>query len=270
MLDRAYCNGVFVDTKDLKISGKDLGIHRAYGIFDFFKLRNRQNPWIEWYMNRLENSLMQTRLSIHMDRSALLGKIEQLLDENEIDDAYIKIVVTAGDSPNGYTRSNKENVFLFAMSLPASDIESKSTGVLISDEYRRDFPYAKTTNYMRSCILQPEMDAAGAIDVLYYWNGVISEASRSNIFVATDGKFKTPAKDILNGITRQRVLSLQIPEISIEEAEITIEEVFNADEVFITSSTKGIMPILSIDERLIANGEVGPLSTRLMQDINSF
>lgn len=269
MLERVYYNGDIVNLGDLRIHGTDLGIHRGYGIFDFMKLRNRSNPWMDWYMQRLENSLSKTRLSIHQSREELSQNIGVVLDENKVDDAYIKIVVTAGNSSNGYTRNQKENVFIYAMDLPNTDIKSVATSVLITDEYLRDMPGVKTTNYMRSCILQPDMDRVGAIDVLYHWNGQVSEASRSNIFVIKNGTIKTPGEGILNGITRQRVLAVQ-SEIKIEEAPVTLAEVMDADELFITSSTKGIMPITAVDGQIIGSGHSGPISLQLMEEVNVF
>ena len=269
MLERVYYNGDFLNIKDLHIHGTDLGIHRGYGIFDFMKLRNRTNPWMDWYMERLENSLSQTRLSIHQSREELLKNIDLLLDENKVDDAYVKIVVTAGNSSNGYTRNQKENIFIYAMELPTTDIGSIATSVLISDEYLRDMPGVKTTNYMRSCILQPDMDKVGAIDVLYHWKGEVSEASRSNIFVIKNGVIKTPGEGILNGITRQRVLAVE-SDILIKEAPVKLTEVMEADELFITSSTKGIMPITAVDGHTIGSGQSGPISLRLMKEVNVF
>ncbi|MFT4566500.1 MAG: branched-chain amino acid aminotransferase [Saprospiraceae bacterium] len=270
MLKTAFFNDSFVDLDKLYIHGTDLGLHRGYGIFDFFKIRNRSNPWIDWYFERLFNSLSQTRLSVSFDQEGLLDIMDELLTRNEVVDAYLKIVVTAGYSSNGYTRSHNDNMMIYAMPLPQADINSVATSVLITDEYRRDIPLVKTTNYMRSCILQPEMKAADAIDVLFHKESEISEASRSNIFVIKDGKVCTPDKHILHGITRRRVLSVENSNIDIEERTISLDETMAADEVFITSSTKGIMPITAIDGKQIGNGKTGPISKTLMSSINNF
>ena len=270
MLKTAFFNDSFVELDKLYIHGTDLGLHRGYGIFDFFKIRNRSNPWIDWYFERLFNSLSRTRLNVAYNREGLLQIMDQLLTRNEVDDAYLKIVVTAGYSSNGYTRDQKDNMIIYAMPLPEADVNSVASSVLISDEYRRDIPLVKTTNYMRSCILQPEMKAAGAVDVLFYKEGEISEASRSNIFIIKGGKVSTPDKHILHGVTRRRVLSVVNSDIVIEERSITLEETMAADEIFITSSTKGIMPITAIDGSQIGNGKTGPISQKLMSYINDF
>ena len=270
MLKTAFLNDSFVATDSLTIHGTNLGLHRGYGIFDFFKIRHRNNPWIEWYIERLYNSLSMARLTIPYDKNDLLGLLDQMLTHNGLDDAYLKVIVTAGDSSNGYTRDQKDNMMIFAMPIPPSDINSESTSVLITDEYRRDIPLVKTTNYMRSCILQSEMKAAGAVDVLYHQDGEISEASRSNIFVIKDGKVSTPDRHILRGITRRRVLSVKAKGIKIQERNITLEETMSAEEIFITSSTKGIMPITAIDGVQIGSGTVGPISKELMSHINQF
>lgn len=270
MLKTAFFNDSFVSIDTLRVHGTNLGLHRGYGIFDFFKIRNRSNPWIDWYFERLYNSLSLARLNISYDKNDLLELLDQMLTHNELDDAYLKIVVTAGDSSNGYTRDQKDNMMIFAMPIPPSDINSESTSVLITDEYRRDIPLVKTTNYMRSCILQPEMKAAGAVDVLFYLDGSISEASRSNIFVIKNGIVRTPDSHILRGITRRRVMNVEASGINILEQKISLAETMSADEVFITSSTKGIMPITAIDSKPIGNGKIGPISKELMSHINIF
>jgi len=270
MLKTAFFNDSFVDIEKLYLHGTDLGIHRGYGIFDFFKIRDRGNPWIDWYFERLFQSLSRTRLSIPYSKEELLQLMDQLLTHNNVDDAYLKIVVTAGYSTNGYTRSEQGNIMIYAMPLPGADVNSEATSALITDEYRRDIPLVKTTNYMRSCILQPEMKEAGAIDVLFHMDGEISEASRSNIFVIKDGQVSTPDQHILHGITRRRVLSITESGISIIQRSVSLEETLAADEVFITSSTKGIMPITAIDENQIGNGKTGPISRALMTYINNF
>lgn len=270
MLEIAFFNGDYIRTSDMQLPGTDLGLHRGYGIFDFFKMRNRGNPWYSWYYERLCQSLQRSRMSIPYDKEALAHILDTLLTLNKVDDAYLKIVVTAGSSDNGYTRAYTENTMIFAMPLPHSDINSMDSGVLITDEYRRDIPLVKTTNYMRSCILQPEMQAAGAVDVLFHYEGEISEASRCNIFIVNNGSVSTPDRHILHGITRRRVLAIQNTGIPIVESKVLLEEVMCSEEVFITSSTKGIMPITAIDGMKIGDGTIGTITQELMQHINYF
>ncbi len=270
MLNTVFFNGSYTNLDQFYVHGTDLGLQRGYGIFDFMKLINRQNPWIDWYMDRLHNSMRIAGLSLPYNETQLIEIIDDLLTANQVKNAYIKIVVTAGYSEDGYSMTSKNNVFIFAMPIPAKGSGSIHQGMLISDEYRRDIPTIKSTNYMRSCMLHPKIKAARAVDVLYHWDGYVSEASRCNIFVVKDNAVRTPDKHILKGVTRRRVLNIQDPNISVSESSIRIEDVFNADEIFITSSTKGIMPIVAIDGKSIGDGQPGVITQSLMQHINIF
>jgi branched-subunit amino acid aminotransferase/4-amino-4-deoxychorismate lyase len=110
----------------------------------------------------------------------------------------------------------------------------------------------------------PKMKKEGAIDVLYYDRNEVRETSRANVFMVKDNQVFTPVEKILKGITRKRVLGLSSP-WPVTTKSISKEELMAADEVFITSTTKSIMPITHIDNIMIGNGEVGLITTQLSQ-----
>ena len=95
--------------------------------------------------------------------------------------------------------------------------------------------------------------------------GEVSETSRSNVFVVKDGKVTTPGERILKGITRKQILYLARQRFEVQETEITLDDVYNADEVFITSSVKGVMPIVKVGENVIGSGQPGDVVRQLME-----
>ena len=137
---------------------------------------------------------------------------------------------------------------------------------IITHEYQRELPNVKSINYLMAVSLQPLMKEKQVDDILYFKNGLISEFPRSNVFIITkDNKLVTPAHNILAGITRKNVMALAAEKMEVEEREITTEELMNAAEVFLTSTTKRILPIVKIDNKIIGNGKPGKITTVLYE-----
>ena len=141
---------------------------------------------------------------------------------------------------------------------------------LIEVEYIRDFPHIKSTNYLMSTMLAGKMKEKGAVDVLYHYQDQISEASRCNFFLVFDNEIKTSEAQILNGITRQRVLELPGLPLPINLTSPRMSELGKANEAFITSTTKGVLPVIQVGDQVIGDGKVGPVTKQLMEQINSF
>jgi branched-chain amino acid aminotransferase len=130
----------------------------------------------------------------------------------------------------------------------------------------RELPEYKTTNYIRAVNLQNWRKEEGAIEILYTYDNEILECATSNIFIVKDKILITPNENILKGVTRKVVLELAEGKYKTEERPIYEEELKNADEIFITSSFKDIVPIVKIDDFKIANGQVGPITKELIKE----
>ena len=266
-----YHKDHFALLSDIHLSPLDLGIQRGYGVFDFFAFSLDQNPWVDLYLDRLYRSLDSVGMDITLTREDLLLIAEELLIRNEVNEAFIKILVTAGPSDDGYTRKGKGEVLLLGMPItrPQPSLYELG-GKLITADYSRDMPDVTTTNYMYSAMLAPSMRAKNALDVLYHDRGLITEASRCNCFIVKEGEILTPEKSVLKGITRHKVLHMDSPPLPVRTSPIYLEDVKKASEAFITSTTKGIMPIVSIDDHIIGTGHVGSVCTKLIRSINTW
>ncbi|MEI9912277.1 MAG: aminotransferase class IV [Bacteroidota bacterium] len=141
---------------------------------------------------------------------------------------------------------------------------------VITYEHQRQLPHIKSINYLVAVWLQPLLKEKGADDVLYHYNNIITEFPRSNVFIVTaDNILVTPARNILYGITRKHVLSLAAGYLPVEERDITLPELMNATEVFLTSTTKKIIPVLHIDNNTIGNGKPGPVTRELYRQLTT-
>jgi branched-chain amino acid aminotransferase len=136
---------------------------------------------------------------------------------------------------------------------------------LIKVEHVRDLPEIKSLNYIVPITTLPRWKAENAYDVLYHKNGEISESSRSNFFIVKGENIFTPNKDILRGITRNKVIECaKSLGFQVEESVVNLAMLESADEAFITSSTKGLLAVTQVDDLKIGDKE-GEISNAIRQ-----
>ncbi len=263
ILPLAYHKGELISTQAISFSANNLSLHRGYGIFDYFTYHNGRNIHLDWYLDRFYRSASKANLKLKLDRSELIDMINHIYKYNNIQRSNMKLILSGGDSLNGFT--NKGNSELMILNYQHQDNPAVyyTDGVrLITYEHVRPFAEIKTTNYMIPYLMQPELKKVGAIDVLYVSNNMVSETSRANIFSIKNGLIATPDQHILPGITRKALLT-KCKEFPIITKPLTLSEMLSAEEVFISSSTKKAMPVIQINDELIGNGKVGPITTKL-------
>lgn len=246
-----FFNTGFVKEEEAVLHFTDLSVQRGYGIFDFLKVVNEHPVFLKEHLNRFYFSAKEMRLEIDFSTGQLQEIIFDLLKRNESGNTGVKIILTGGYSPDGYHIS-KPNLIIALQSFAAPSKEQFDKGIsLITYAYQRQLPHIKTIDYLMPLWLQPLLQQHHAGDVLYHQNGIISECPRSNIFIVTkENKLLTPCCNILKGIVRNKLIEAAKKEFDVEEKNITINEVKEAKEVFITSTTKTILPVNQLDEKL--------------------
>jgi len=230
-LPQAYYDGAIQAIEDIHISPLDLGVQRGYSVFDFLKIIDHKNPWLDDYLNRLYRSAQEVNIQISEKRSAWPSIIEDLLSANQADSAYIKVIVSAGSTDNGYNPISKSKTLLLCSEvnvLPAHIYESGAK--LTLREYSRDIPHIKTTNYLFSASQAIDIEDTDVVDILYHSDDLITECSRCNFFIVTDTAICTPAQSILEGITRKRVLAYSGCSLPYQKSEVSIAD-FMAQQI---------------------------------------
>jgi len=252
-----YINNRFLPYAEAKLHISDLGLQRGYGIFDYFLEMDGKVPFLDDYLDRFYRSGVLTGLNVPLEREMLKEKIFWLLGQNGLRNSGIKLVLTGGCSEDLYTPPSTPNFMI--LNLPVSHKPGEfSEGVkLILLDYVRYMPEVKTTFYFPSIALFPKMKATGAIEVLYHHNGLISETTRANIFLVRKSVLITPSPGVLQGITRKHVLGVAKDLLAIEEREVRLEELWECDEVFITGTSKHLIPVVEIEGRTIGDGRPG-------------
>ena len=172
------------------------------------------------------------------------------------------MVLSGGVSENHFSPALGK-LFIFAESLTLPSPEKYQQGnKLLTLEYVRPIADIKTTNYTLPVWHSVNWNRLGAEDVLYHWGGWVSESSRSNFFIVKNGVLHTPNEHILMGITRKKILEIAG---NVVIRPISLEEVWEADEAFITSTTKILLPVTRLDERIIGNGKPGPVTMDILE-----
>ena len=229
----------------------DLLVQRGYGIFDYLRVSNNKPLFIEAHLDRLFNSAEIMRLSITLSKEELKKIVADLIEKNNIPFSGIRLIIAGGDAPDGYTIT-KPHLIIIQQPLDAPPAQMATKGIqLVSHFYQRQLAEVKTTDYLMAIHLQPWMKGLGGDDILYYNNDTVSECPRSNIFmVSQDNTIVTPARNMLKGITRKNIIAVaEAHHLKLEQRDISLSEMKKAKEVFITSSTKRIIPVSRLDEQ---------------------
>lgn len=259
-----YFNGDFLsDQSSLNIT-TELAFLRGIAIFDFFGIQRGIPLFIEDYLDRFYNSAQLIGLSVPMARQFLKAEISKLIARNNLENGYCKILLTGGYSQDGF-RLERENIYMIPQKAIHYSDNVYIEGVkLILDNFKRELPRVKTTNYLNAFLKLKEMNDAGAVEVLYHDNGQIRECSRCNFFIIKRGKLITQSSDILEGITRKQLINKAKESYEVEVRPLDLEEIYSADEAFITSTTKILFPVIEIDGDHVNDGKVGPVTKDLL------
>lgn len=265
-----YLNGKFVSEKDAKVSINDLGFLRGFGVFDLAAIYDGKVFLEDEHLKRLQNSARLLGLKLPKSISNIQEVSKKLINKNKVKNALIRWVLTGGVSSSHFVE--KET---FAILIEDEAIYPKryfEQGVkVITINTKREIPAAKTLNYQVAYSHYPAMEKAGAFEMIYTPNNMVLEATTSNLFIVKNSKVYTPKKDMLLGVTRHKVIELCGKNtINIYEHDIKKSDLMNADEVFITATTKKVMPVTKMDNKKVGDGNVGPMTNQLIKLFDNY
>lgn len=260
----AYVNNTFIEEEKAVLQVGDLALQRGYAAFDFFRTKNGVPLFLDDYLQRFFNSAAAMHLEPVHTREEIKDIIYTLIEKNKVPQSGIRMILTGGFSPDSYEPATP-NLLVLQQALQLPTAEKFEAGLrIITHEYQRDLPAVKSTNYLMGIWLQQKVKSQQAADVLYHYNGAVSELPRANVFIVTkEGTVVTPSEGILKGITRMKLLQLLKGKIDVEERTVRLDEVKAAAEVFMTSTTKRILPVCQVDDVVIGPGKAGAVTTLL-------
>lgn len=272
-----YIDGQLVPKSQAKISVFDHGFLYGDGVFESIMVFNGVAFKLKEHIDRLYDSAKAICLEIPMSKEEMIKTIVETVRANGFKDAYIRVLVTRGVGDLGLDprKCRKPSVIIIVDRIKLFRDEAWSQGVTaIISSVRRDRVDAttheiKSMNYLNSILAKLEANAVGADEaIMLDERGFVSEGATDNIFIVKKGIIYTPsrASGILPGITRDRVMKLaEELGYKVVEKDITPAELLTADEVFLTGTAAGIVPVVKIAGRVIGDGKPGPITKRLME-----
>lgn len=273
-----WLNGSFVKAGEAKVSVYDHGFLYGDGVFETLRAYKRHVFRFEEHIQRLHNSLKQTYMELPTAPNMMLKAIKLLLQYNQLSDAYIRITVSRGEGPIGLDLSLCPNPTLLVVTeLPHNYpnnwyLQGIST-VIVSHRKIPDVCVSssiKSCNYMVNTLAKKEAGDKGAQEgIMLNMEGYVTEGTVSNVFLVKDKRLLTPAlsSGILDGITRRTVIELaEHRGVEVVERHISPDEIFSADECFLTNTSMEVMPVIFCDGTQIGDGKPGKITRLLMKD----
>lgn len=257
----AYRDGIYLPKDQISIGTDDLGFERGFAVFDYCRERDSRITFINDHLQRLDHSQSLLRLHYNANMEEVKNILETLLKKNNIINSYFKCIISAR------LVENKTSAILtiYQDIYKPYDNEMYQNGItLILHEFAKPFPEYKTTFYLGSLREYDRMLENIAEDILFYFDNIVRECSRCNIFIIKGGLIYTPDKNILKGVTRHHVINCIKEQYIVIEKDISVKELFEAEEVFISSTTKNIMPVVKIEDQMIGNGKPGNITKLLI------
>jgi 4-amino-4-deoxychorismate lyase len=254
-------NQEIVEAKDAVVSALDHGFLYGMGLFETFRTYGGVPFLLRRHLDRLADGCRQLGIPFEGDEASLRKWIRQVMDANELQEAYIRYTVTAGEDilglPAGNYRKPTELLYIKALPVaaPALYTEGKSLQLLRIPRNTPEGPVRlKSLHYMNNILAKRELAgyasaADGAEGLMLTEQGFIAEGIVSNLFYIRDGVLHTPdiAAGILPGITREMVLELApAAGLQIEEGFYRWEQLLAADEVFLTNSVQELVPVTKL------------------------
>lgn len=279
MTTTAFVNGEFLATSEACIHIDDGGWLHGAGLFETMRAEHGRVFRLASHLERLRRSADTLLATIEPDRLPDASVISELLRRNDLISARVRLTVSAGrmvESEND--ESTRITVCLTASPLAPYADRHYDTGVQVSicrSQVSPTDPTAghKTTGYLPRLLGLRQAREAGCFESLWFTTANrLAEGSISNVFLVKDGVLKTPPLDtpVLPGIARGVVIDLaKTEEIELAENPLTIDDLLDADEAFLTNAIIQIMPVVQVEKREIADGKVGAVTGKLLEGYRS-
>ena len=277
MEPKVYINGKLYPKDEAKISVFDHGLLYGDGVFEGIRCYNGNIFKLSEHIDRLYDSAKAISMEIQLTRDELKDAVINTLKANNLKDSYIRLIVTRGVGKLGL------NPFLCAESqviiitdfiqLYSKELYEKGLDAIIVPTIRNHSdalnPNVKSLNYLNNILAKIECINAGATEgIMLNKDGYVAEGTGDNIFIVKNNGIVTPptTAGILIGITRNVVIELANEAgTTVKEEQLTRDDLYNADECFLTGTAAEIIPVVNIDGRKIASGKPGKVTLNLLR-----
>ncbi|MCM3759734.1 branched-chain-amino-acid transaminase [Alkalihalobacillus oceani] len=272
-----YLNGEFVEKEDAKISVYDHGFLYGDGVFEGIRVYEGNVFRLKEHLDRLYDSAKSIMLEIPQTKEEMTGVLIETLRKNELQNAYIRLVVSRGVGNLGLDPSSCSNpqVIVIAEELALFPKELYESGLeIITVATRRNrpdvlSPKVKSLNYLNNILVKIEASLAGVSEALMLNDqGYVAEGSADNVFILKGNTLSTPPGYVgaLEGITRNAIIEIATElGYTVKQEPFTRHDVYTADEVFLTGTAAEVIAVVKVDGRQIGDGYPGKETNRLLE-----
>jgi D-alanine transaminase len=274
----AYLNGNWLALEHAQVSVLDRGFLFGDGVYEVIPVYNGRPLRLEQHLQRLQDSLDGIRLKNPLDLNSWRNLIVELIQKSGADDQLLYLQITRGAAPRDHafpSAATTPTVFLSSKGFSPPDDARFEQGVRVglAEDPRWQLCKLKTVNLLANVLLKQVAVDEDLDEMLLHASQQLTEGTSSNLFVVRDGVIATPplSDNILPGITRGLILELaQDAGFTIEERTIALTELDHADEVWISSSTRELMPVVAIAGKMVASGTPGPIARQLQHAFRAY
>jgi len=269
----SYVNGHFTPHHSASIHIEDRGFQFADAVYDVIALIQGKLVDQEEHIDRFERSSKHLGIPFPLPRKTLLSIIKELVHRNRYQHGMVYLQLSRGSAPRVFQYPTHPAPSLVITVRPFHQknfLKKHKDGVTVitTEDKRWAHPHIKTVNLLPAAMAKQEALEKGAYDALFLKNGHVTEASSANFWCVFGKEAYTypSSPHILDGLTKRRLFDLiQTQGFTLHEKKLTLEEVYAADEAFLTSSNIIALPIVKINDTLIGHGKPGPMTLHIQQ-----
>ena len=261
-----FLNGDYLPINEANVSVLDRGFIFGDGVYEVIPAYGGRLFRFEEHIQRLQDSLDAIRLRNPHQLSEWQDILNQLLAKDHNGDQSVYLQLTRGVAPrdHGFPTNAKPTVFAMAnpMSAPESGWLNQGVEAVSLPDNRWQHCNIKSIALLANILLRQQAMDEQAMEAILIRDGLVTEGAASNVFIVTNNTIKTPVKDnhLLPGITRDVIVELaRANQLSCEETKLTEADILSADEIWLSSSTKEVLPVTRLNHQQVGNGKPGPI-----------
>ncbi len=271
-LDTVFINGEFLPSKEAKVSAFDRGFIFGDGIYEVVPVINSRLVDREGFWHRFERSLDQIELKLPYNKEKFEEILYEIISRNALKEGGIYMQITRGAAPRDFyfIENLTPSVFIFCYEASVIDNPLAKSGIEIVSVpdirwKRRDI---KSVSLLAQCYAKNEAHKKGAYEGFMVEDGYVTEGCSSSAFIIKDKTLITKplSNEILPGIRRKKLLNLaREVGLKVEQRKFSMQEVYDADEAFISAATLILLPVIKADGKLINGGRIGEFAPKLRE-----
>ncbi|MET3683395.1 D-alanine transaminase [Alkalibacillus flavidus] len=272
-------NQTFIDRDEAVVDIEDRGYQFGDGVYEVIRYYDGQWFLLDDHLDRLQYSLNEAEIDFDVQVNNVKARLNDLIEHNHIQDGGVYLQITRGVAPRNHPYPDKQAPTLIAYPLNLKrPLDDQQNGIhtITAKDFRWLRCDIKSLNLLGNVMTKQKALNAGASEAIFYRDEIhVTEGSSTNVFIVRDGTLVTHPADhyILNGITRRYLLNLADKlNIPYQIEVFSLNTLKQADEVFVTSTSAEIKPVVSIDDKKIGDGTPGTITNTLLEhyfdDIN--